>query len=98
MPPAGCGSGGPNWPPRSRARGGTPTVGGAWRVTRLVRGGRQMAKPYDASLKHLVDSRPTDWLELAGLPRGQSARMVDADLSAVTAAADKVVLVEGDAP
>lgn len=57
-----------------------------------------MAKQYDATLKHLVESRPLDWLDLAGLPHGPSARLVDADLSAVTAATDKVVLVEGAAP
>jgi predicted transposase YdaD len=53
---------------------------------------------YDATLKHLFDSRPLDWLDLAGLPHGAMARVVDGDLATVTAAADKVVLVEGANP
>jgi hypothetical protein len=46
-----------------------------------------MAKPFDAPSKHLIESRPRDWLELAGFPVPASAgdvSIVDADLSSVS--------------
>lgn len=52
-----------------------------------------MPKPFDAATKHLVEARPLDWLALAGLPADGPVRVVDADLSAVTSAADKLLQV-----
>lgn len=57
-----------------------------------------MAKQFDATLKHLVESRPLDWLDLIGLPHRSTATAVDADVSSVSAAADKVLLVESELP
>jgi hypothetical protein len=57
-----------------------------------------MAKRYDATVKQLVEARPEDWLALLGIPLTGPARIVDADLSSITAAADKVILVEGSQP
>lgn len=57
-----------------------------------------MAKRYDATLKQLVEGHPADWLALAGFPTAGGVRMVDADVSAVTAAADKVIRVGGPRP
>lgn len=59
---------------------------------------RRPAKPYDATLKHLVESRPAEWLGYLGLPLGTRIGAVDADLSSVTAAADKVLRVDGPDP
>ena len=53
---------------------------------------------FDATAKHLIEGGPRDWLVLAGLPvpKARSAvRAVDADLSTVTSAPDKLVLVGG---
>jgi hypothetical protein len=49
-------------------------------------------KPFDAATKHLVDTKPADWLEYVGLPSGP-VEVIDADLSTVTAAADEVLRV-----
>jgi hypothetical protein len=59
-----------------------------------------MSKPYDASSKLLIDQHPRDWLALAGLPVPASedaVNFVDAELSTITAAADKLMLVENGA-
>jgi predicted transposase YdaD len=57
-----------------------------------------MPKPFDAASKHLIESRPQDWLRLAGFPVPKSdadIRIVDADLSNVmTTAADKLIRVD----
>lgn len=55
-----------------------------------------MSRPYDASLKELIERYPADWLALAGLTAQASPEVIDADISTVTAAADKVLRV-GDA-
>ncbi len=52
-----------------------------------------MAKPYDATTKHLIETYPADWLAFLGLS-ATHARIIDADLSTVTSEADKVILVE----
>ena len=54
-------------------------------------------KPFDATLKELVECGPSDWPMLAGLPRAP-ARVVDADIATVSGAADKVLRVEGATP
>jgi hypothetical protein len=43
--------------------------------------GRRAPKAYDATLKHLVEARPTDWLAYLGMPIGSKIEAVDADLS-----------------
>lgn len=53
---------------------------------------------YDATTKHLVETAPLDWVALVGFPDARAARMVDADLSTITAQADKVIRVEGPPP
>ena len=57
-----------------------------------------MSKPFDATLKTLVQDHPEDWLRLAGLPIDGSVDVVDADLSTVTTQADKLLRVNGPAP
>lgn len=57
-----------------------------------------MPKPYDAGLKVLVDEHLPDWLALVPRrPRGP-VRVIDADLSAIKANADKVVRVGDKSP
>jgi predicted transposase YdaD len=56
-----------------------------------------MPKPFDASTKHLLETRSADWLEYLGLPRAP-VEVTDADLSTVTAAADKVLRALGPSP
>lgn len=57
-----------------------------------------MAKAFDATTKQLVEAHPADWLAYAGLPAGESIRIVDADLSSFSFAADKVIRVDGPFP
>lgn len=54
-----------------------------------------MSKPFDATLKSMLDQGPQDWAALVGHP-GCEVEMVDADISTVTAASDKVLLVHGE--
>ena len=51
------------------------------------------AKPYDATTKHLVEEYIEDWLTYLGLG-GTRVQVRDADVSTVTAAGDKVFLLE----
>jgi len=53
-----------------------------------------VSKPFDATLKHLLEAFPEDWLRLAGVRGVEAVRVVDADLSTVTAEADKVIRLE----
>ncbi len=55
-----------------------------------------MSKPFDAATKYLVETMPADWLALAGVT-GVTAEVMDAELSTVTAAADKAILVTSPA-
>ena len=55
-----------------------------------------MAKTYDAILKHLVEAYPAAWLAGVGWPTAGPVRVIDADVSTVTAGADKVICVEGE--
>ena len=57
-----------------------------------------MSKPYDATLKYLVESYPNDWLALAGFGPGERVDLIDANLSTITAEADKVLRVDGAEP
>ncbi len=55
-----------------------------------------MALPYDASTKYLVEARLADWLPLCGRTTTAPLEIIDADLSTVTAAADRVLRVHED--
>jgi predicted transposase YdaD len=54
-----------------------------------------MSKPFDATPKGLVDLGPADWPAFLGVA-ARTVEVVDADVSTVTAAADKVLLVCAD--
>lgn len=56
-----------------------------------------MSIPYDITTKQLVENRPGDWLALVGL-YAPDAEIIDADLSSLTAEADKVIRVPGNHP
>jgi predicted transposase YdaD len=53
-----------------------------------------VSKPYDASLKALVETCPADWPRFLGVP-ADSVELLDADVSTITAATDKVLLIHG---
>jgi predicted transposase YdaD len=59
---------------------------------------RAMAKPFDSTLKQLIDRYCADWSEfmcvLAGLPAGTRAQPLDADLGSISPEADKLFRVE----
>ncbi len=57
-----------------------------------------MSHRYDASTKYLLEARLADWLPLSGRTTAAQVRIVDADVSTVTAAADRVLLVEEERP
>jgi predicted transposase YdaD len=54
------------------------------------------SKPFDATLKDLLEMAAGAWPRLLGPWPFQRVELVDADVSTVTAAADKVLLVHGD--
>jgi predicted transposase YdaD len=54
-----------------------------------------VSKPFDASPKSLLQYGPEDWPAFVGV-RANSVEIVDADVSTVTAAADKVLLLRAD--
>jgi predicted transposase YdaD len=56
-----------------------------------------MPQPFDASTKYLIETQPADWLEYLGLPRA-AVDVIPADLSTVTASADKVLRVRARKP
>jgi hypothetical protein len=62
----------------------------------VTRPGGVVSQPYDASTKHLVDAYLPDWLPLGGRPTQARSEIISADLSTVTAAADKVLRVHDD--
>jgi predicted transposase YdaD len=51
-----------------------------------------MAKPFDATTKKLVETRPADWLALLGIT-GTPVAVMDADLATVTTDADRVLRI-----
>ena len=57
-----------------------------------------MAKPFDATLKHLLEAYPDHWLRLLGFHTAGPAAVIDADLSTVTAEADKVLRLAAPEP
>lgn len=56
-----------------------------------------MSKKFDATLKTLLELSPDDWPPLVGYPRGRT-KVINADVSTVTAGADKVLRVSGRPP
>lgn len=56
-----------------------------------------MAKPFDIATRHLVESQPNDWIAFLQL-EGTFNRWVEADLTAVSAEADKVLEIWADRP
>jgi predicted transposase YdaD len=52
-----------------------------------------MPKPYDATLKYLVERHPEAWPAFLGLPTAE-VQVVEAELSTVTASADKVLRLQ----
>src|SRR5436305_13418860 len=61
----------------------------------LRAGGVVTAKPYDPTLKALVETEPESWPALLGRPAGPTA-VIDADIATVSGAADKVLRVSTD--
>ena len=57
-----------------------------------------MTKPFDSTLKDLVEQYPADWAVLMGLPRPRSVDVMDADLATVMAEADKVLRIKDPKP
>jgi hypothetical protein len=55
-----------------------------------------VSHPYDASTKYLIEARLADWLPLCGRTTTAELEIINADLSTVTAAADRVLLVRED--
>ncbi|HLK58254.1 MAG TPA: DUF4351 domain-containing protein [Chthonomonadaceae bacterium] len=54
-------------------------------------------KPFDATTKQLIQTHPRDWLDYLGLPV-RSVSVTEADVSTISADADKVLIVEADPP
>jgi hypothetical protein len=52
-------------------------------------------KPFDASTKFLVEMQPEDWIAFLKFPPG-AVHMEDADASTVTAAGDRILLVDAE--
>jgi hypothetical protein len=59
-----------------------------------------MSKPYDATLRQLFALRPEAWLEFLGFPVPDPSlvRVIDSNLSTISAEADKAVWVGGPEP
>jgi hypothetical protein len=55
------------------------------------------AKPYDPTLKTLVEIEPASWPVLLGYPKAPT-EVIDADIATVSGAADKVLRVSGNPP
>lgn len=56
-----------------------------------------MPKPFDATLKQLIRHHPADWLGLIGVTPTAPPEWVDAELSTISASADAVLRVGGEA-
>ena len=57
-----------------------------------------MSKLFDALTRSLLEKYPADWLNQLGLIHGEPVRVMNSDLSSVTAEADKVIRVDGPEP
>src|SRR5262249_53588866 len=58
---------------------------------------KMAAKPFDPTLKALVETGPADWPVLLGQPAAPTD-VIDADIATVSGAADKVLRVRADPP
>ena len=52
-----------------------------------------MAKPFDATLKELLERYPSDWLAQLSMTVAGTVELIDADLSSITTQADKIIRV-----
>jgi hypothetical protein len=58
-----------------------------------------VSKPYDATSKELLQTDPVGWAAFLGVVRPpEQVKLIDSDLSTVTAAADKVLRIEDASP
>lgn len=57
-----------------------------------------MSFPYDAASKFFLSLSPKDWLTLIGRPVDAEVSELNSELSTVSAAADKLILVNGPVP
>jgi predicted transposase YdaD len=57
-----------------------------------------MPHPFDSVNKHMVQGHPADWFPLGRLRRTGPLEVIDADLSVVSTAADKLIRVGGRYP
>ena len=57
-----------------------------------------ISKLFDALTRSLLEKYPADWLNQLGLIHVEPVRVMNSDLSSVTAEADKVIRVEGPQP
>jgi len=55
-----------------------------------------VSKPFDETLKHLLEAQPSAWLDFVGV--SGTAEVIDADLSTLAAEADKVLRVTAVQP
>ncbi|HZP85012.1 MAG TPA: hypothetical protein VFB21_25465 [Chthonomonadaceae bacterium] len=56
-----------------------------------------MPNPFDETLQHLVESQPHAWIECVGWT-GETVKAIDADLSTLTAEADKALKIVAPTP
>src|SRR5438067_2167184 len=54
------------------------------------------SKPFDVTLKDLIEDHGRSWATLAASAPVRRVTLIDADISTLTAAADKVLRVEDD--
>src|SRR5579872_5923067 len=65
----------------------------------IQRGSTPMArKKFDASLKDVFEDHPADWAAWLGASGVRSVKVIDADVSTVTAAADKAMMIDSGGP
>jgi len=57
-----------------------------------------VSRPFDSSMKYLLETFPGDWPAYLGTAGGWPVRVVNADLSTVTSEADKVLVVDAPEP
>jgi hypothetical protein len=57
-----------------------------------------MSLRFDAAIKFLVEGYALDWVRRFGLPDAEQVELIDADVSTVTAAADRVIRVVRPSP
>ena len=57
-----------------------------------------MSHPFDATTKYLIGDRLPDWLALSSRRADGPVTVIDSDLATVTAAADRVLRIDGPEP